>query len=169
MAGMKEFLERAEKVQPYDEVDGEKIVSFSDFQALGVQDQIEGRDLGVRKMNPDGTVASSRHPFVAVNPDKAYANRYVMSGKTLKIVTDYRAISEQAKGQIYATKLQVYEIVRNADTKKLEVKAVSTVTDKEFIEKFNRELDMQSYLQVKAAIMEYLTNTTEVGKDTLSI
>lgn len=169
MAGMKEFLERAEKVQPYDEVDGEKIVSFSDFQALGVQDQIEGRDLGVRKMNPDGTVASSRHPFVAVNPDKAYANRYVMSGKTLKIVTDYRAISEQAKGQIYATKLQVYEIVRNADTKKLEVKTASTVTDKEFIEKFNRELDMQSYLQVKAAIMEYLTNTTEVGKDTLSI
>lgn len=169
MAGMKEFLERAEQVQPYDEVDGEKVVSFADFQALGVQDQIEGRDLGVRKMNPDGTVASSRHPFVAVNPDKAYANRYMMSGKTLKIVTDYRAISEQAKGQIYATKLQVYEIVRNTDTKLLEVKAISTVTDKEFIEKYTRELDMKSYLQVRATIAAYLASATEVGKDTLSI
>lgn len=169
MAGLKEFLERAEQVAPFEENDGEKVVSFSDFQALGVQDQIEGADLGVRKMNPDGTVASSRHPFVAVNPDKAYANRYVMSGKTLKIVIDYRAISEQAKGQVYATKLLVYEIVRNADTKLLEVKGVSNVTDKEFIEKYTHELDVNSFLQVKAAIMAYLTDATEVGKDTLSI
>lgn len=167
--GLKEFLDRAENVQAYEEVDGTRLVSFSDFRDLGIQDQIEGGDIGVRKMNPDGTVASSRHPFAAVNPDKAYANRYMMSGKTLKIVTDYRAIMEQASGQVYATKLQVYEIVRNTDTKLLEVKGVSTISDKEFIEKFTHELNMESFLQVKAAIMAYHMTVAEVGKDALSI
>lgn len=165
---IKEMLERAEAVKPIAEIDGVKLVSFEDYRDTAVAEKINGNgDVGVRTMNPDGTVASSFHRYAAVNPEHWFCNRYKKDGKRLKVVTDYRAIKEQDSGRVYSARLIAYVIERIEGN--LVCTGTDYISDEEFVKSFTHKLDLEGAADVKKAIAKYQNSSVSLGADKLMI
>lgn len=146
-----EILKMAESVEPIMEKNGTKIVNYDDANVLAAEELIEGdRDIGVRTMNPDGTLARSRVRFAAVNEDSLYENRFrvVTEGKEKKvqIVVDRRAIRDQSTGRIYTARVPAYQIQR--DDGKLKVEKILTVSDNEFIGEFVEKAGKKDMVEI---------------------
>ena len=161
---MRKILDDADKVQPIATYGGVKITTFEDGATIRKAEAILDDDIVDKRLyNPDGTVARSGMRYASVNVDKMFANRcrYVKKGeqKILQIVLDYRAISEQATGNVYLKNIPVYELVRNG--KKLEVLSVSQVEDKEFLSEFKEALNMDAMLEVMPVIDAHGSQTTK--------
>ena len=73
---MKDVLETAEKVEPLAKKNGIELMTFTEANAKTQADLLEGRpDLGVHKMNPDGTLARSNTYYAGVNVERLFQNR----------------------------------------------------------------------------------------------
>lgn len=159
---LKELYDRVDKVQPFAEKDGQKWVSFDDASALNSFNAQEPKT-GMQTRNQDGSLASTGKTVHAVNPDYFFANRYMLKGKKLYIVsghtTDgYRCIKEQASGKVFLKTIPAYIVSRDADTKELVLEGQTVVSDVEFISKFTAKLDNKS-------MAEILPLLTANGKD----
>lgn len=160
MADLREVLEKTKDVKPVAEHNGMEIVSFEQQRDMAQLYKMENRDLGLIKMNPDGTVARTPVKFAAVNLDNFYINRYKRVKDSLYIVTDYRAIQEQSSGSVYAKQLAAYVVKRDAD-KNLVLDKVVTVSDTEFLSDFTHTLNRDAMAQIMPLLVSGVGVTTD--------
>lgn len=149
----RELLQKADEVNVYAEEHGSRLVSFEDAAILGAADSIEGKiDTGMRKLNPDGTLARSKARTVAINLEAYTNNRFrtkrAKDGKELQIVIDYRAIVDLQMGRtIYTSKVPVHVIIRDEAGNLKYVKTI-TVSDSEFVSEFTNKLGVNEMLEI---------------------
>ena len=156
---MRELYEKADKVRPYAEKDGQKFVSFEDASVLNSLNAEEPHGTGMQMRNADGSIASTGKTVHAVNPDYFFANRYMVKGKKMHVVsghepTGYRCIKEQSSGHIFVKSIPVYVIARDED-KNLVLEKVTTISDSEFISDFTKTLDHESMAKILPLITEH--------------
>ena len=149
MSNVLDTLKKADAVQPIAEKDGMKVVSFDDAVLLAQAEIIENEpDVGIRHLNPDGTLARSKVTIAAVNEDSMYDNRFRRMGqkKMIQIVVDKRAIRDQATGKIYTARVPAYQIVR--ENGRLKEDRILTVSDDEFIGEFVEKAGKKDMVEI---------------------
>ena len=161
---MRELYDKADKVRPYAEKDGQKFVSFEDASVLNSLNAEEPHGTGMQMRNADGSIASTGKTVHAVNPDYFFANRYMVKGKKMHVVsghepTGYRCIKEQSSGHIFVKSIPVYVIARDED-KNLVLERVTTISDSEFISDFTKTLDHESMAKILPLITEHGNDMT---------
>ena len=161
---MRELYDKADKVRPYAERDGQKFVSFEDASVLNSLNAEEPHGTGMQMRNADGSIASTGKTVHAVNPDYFFANRYMVKGKKMHVVsghepTGYRCIKEQSSGHVFVKSIPVYVIARDED-KNLVLERVTTISDSEFISDFTKTLDHESMAKILPLITEHGNDMT---------
>lgn len=106
METMKEILNEADSASVLMIVNGREVYTFDDAQKLNKAELMEQKATGKqpeiadRLINPDGlTYAASNIKRTAIDPNTFFENRYRKTGgkaPKYEVVTDYRAIKEQA-------------------------------------------------------------------------
>lgn len=168
---MRELFEKADKVKPFAEKDGAVYVNFEDASVLNSVNAFDPKGLGTQRRNMDGSIASTGKTVHAMNPAYFFLNRYKVKGKKLHVVSGHepvgwRCIQEQAKGRIYINSIPCYVISRNAETNKLELEKVTTVSDSDFISDFTNTLDHKSMAEILPLIASY---GNEITADSMPI
>lgn len=162
--GLKEVLAKTEKVEPIAELNGVKVVTFEEQRDLAQLDALQKPDLGILHFNPDGSVAATPTRFAAVNLEHYYINRYKKVKNELYVVTDYRAIKEQADGRVYLKQIPAFVIGRDSNGN-LQLSKMVTVSDTEFVSDFTHTLNNNAMKQ----IMPLLVSGPGISQDDLSI
>lgn len=160
----RELYDKADKVKPFAEKDGQLFVSFEDAAVLNSVNAEEPHGTGMQLRNADGSIASTGKTVHAVNPDYFFANRYMVKGKKMHVVsghepTGYRCIKEQSSGHIFVKSIPVYVIARDED-KNLVLEKVTTISDSEFISDFTKTLDHESMAKILPLITEHGNDMT---------
>lgn len=145
------------------EKDGAVYVDFHDAAVLNSANSYEGdADTGMRKYNPDGSLAASRKRVVALNPDFYFMNRYKVKGaganKKMLVVSGhtpegFRCIKEQSSGRCHIKTIPVYVLSRD-ESKNLVLDKQTTVTESEFISDFKDTLSNNLMAEVLPLIAE---------------
>lgn len=161
---MADILNTAEKAQPIAMINGLPAYSFEDNAALASVDNINNKELGLTKFNPDGTPARTNTERVAINVGNFFINRYKATKKHLYVVNDFYCISEQASGKIPYAQVPCYVISRGEDGV-LKLEKVTTVSDHEFLEDFTKSLDREAMME----ILPLLVKDTGITQDKLPI
>ena len=167
---MADLYQKAEKVRPLAEKDGQKWVNFEDASVLNSLNAEEPKT-GMQTRNPDGSLASTGKTVHAVNPEYFFANRYKVKGKKMILVSGhtsdgYRCIKEQASGRVFLKTIPAYVIARDADGN-LVLEKQTVISDSEFISEFVNKLDNQSMAEVLPLITA--TNAKDMSADTMPI
>ena len=149
---MRELFEKADKVQPMAEKDGQVYVNFDEAATLNNIHSFEGGGTGLQMRNRDGSLASTGKRVHAINPDYFFSNRYKKKGKTLMVVsgqepTGFRCIQEQETGHIHIKTIKCYVFTRD-DSGAIVLDKVSTVSDAEFISDFTHTLTNKSMAEI---------------------
>lgn len=161
----KELFDKAEKVQPMAEKDGQVYVNFDEAATMNSLNMLNGEGTGMQVRNHDGSIASTGKTVHAVNPDYFFMNRYKLSGKPgskkLLVVsghepTGYRCIKEQEQGHIHVKSIPVYVFTREDDGV-LKLDKVATVSDSEFISDFTNTLTHKAFAELLPMITSYGT------------
>lgn len=123
-----------------------------------------GQDMGIRKLNPDGTVARSWYTTAAINEDRFYDNRYRVVDKELFLVTaqtsdGYRAINEQSRGTIFAKHIPVMVFSRKDGS--LAYERTEMVSDTDFIAYYTNKLDKGAMKAILPLIPSGVENIPE--------
>ena len=132
-------------------VKGTPIVSFED-QRNSAQEFIRNKvDYGLRKTNPDGSIARSNYHSAAVNMEWFYDNRYrVVDGKLQIVIAQtsdgWRAIQGARTGRVGAKQIKAYVLKREG--KKLEFDSEVMVSDSDFISDFTNKLDKEAMKEI---------------------
>ena len=167
------MIEGTKKIKPLAVVNGVKLYTFAEVQALNLRDlkleKADGKkiDLGQRAFTEDGAgYKRSRVKRAAVDPNVVYENRYRKTKDGYEVVIDYRAITEQASGHVYTNNVIVYKIgkVESAGKGKADEIAVietKVVSAEEFINKFKEKLNVASMIRVQGAIAKRGNATTD--------
>ena len=160
----RELYDKADKVRPMAEKDGQLFVSFEDAAVLNSVNAEEPHGTGMQLRNADGSIASTGKTVHAVNPDYFFANRYMVKGKKMHVVsghepTGYRCIKEQSSGHVFVKSIPVYVIARDED-KNLVLERVTTISDAEFISDFTKTLDHESMAKILPLITEHGNDMT---------
>lgn len=158
-----EVLEKAENVKPIAEKNGRKIVTFEDSVALANAEGFEPTpDTGIRKYNPDGSLAGIRTATAAINPNSFFANRYKVMGKPgakkMGVVIDWRAIQEQQTGRVYLKTIPSYIFARD-EQNNLFIEKIEKVSDSEFMSDYTNTLDNASMAKIAPLIAEFGTES----------
>lgn len=117
---------------------------------------------GIRKTNPDGTIARSNYKTAAINKDRFYDNRCRVVDGELQIVTaqttdGYRAIMDQSRGRVFSKLIPCSVIKR--DNGKLVLDRNIQVSDTDFVTYFTTILDEDAMKQVLVAIQHGAQST----------
>ena len=165
MATLRELLDKVENIKPIASRNGVKIVSFEEQRDLAQAEKLQNPGgLNVLEFNEDGSLSSTPTRYAAVNIDTFYRNRFKKVDDEVWIVTDYRAIKEQASGRVYAKRIPAFVIKRGAN-KKLVLSRMVTISDDEFISDFTHILNRETMEE----ILPLLENGVEVTKEGLGI
>jgi len=165
---MRELFDRADKVRPIAEKDGQVIVDFNDAAVLNSVNAYEDAGTGVQVRNPDGSVASTGKTVHAINPNYFFANRYKVKGtkgnQKLMVVsghepTGFRCIREQERGRLHVKTVPCYVFSRN-EKNELELEKVTTVSDTEFVSDFTHTLNNKSMAELLPMITSYGNDIT---------
>lgn len=141
---MAQLLEEVENAKPVIEVNGRPIYRENDAVALTeyeVDQQLTGReeiDISHRIVNSDGSYARGNYKNV-IMPNGLFENRYRKDGKFINVVTDFRAIQDQASGKIYTDNIVVHVIGRGAGGRPV-YKHSDVIDSKTFIKDYKRKL-----------------------------
>lgn len=160
------------EVKPLTNVNGTPIVTFDEQKELG-QDIIRDKvDLGLRKTNPDGSVARSLYHNAAVNKGWFYDNRFRVVGDRMQVVTaqtsdGFRAIDTMRSGRLYAPHILAYQFRREGKTIVLD--ATVMVSDDEFLADFTHKLDEDAMNEVLRVLSENTSGTKSVPESKLPI
>lgn len=161
---LRDLIDRSENIKPIAESNGVKIVSFGEQRDAATMDAMNNTGLDTVQYNQDGTVARTPVKYAAVNLDSYYMNRFKRVKDAYHIVTDKRAIKEQASGSVYLKVIPAFVVKRNED-KDLYLEKVVTISDIEFIADFTQSLDRESMAQ----IVPLLVNGVGVSTQSLAI
>lgn len=161
---MRELYDKADKIKPMAKKDGQVFVNFDEAATLNSLNAEEPHGTGMQMRNADGSIASTGKTVHAVNPDNFFANRYMVKGKKMHVVsghepTGYRCIKEQSSGHIFVKSIPVYVIARDED-KNLVLERVTTISDSEFISDFTKTLDHESMAKILPLITEHGNDMT---------
>lgn len=165
---MRELFDKADKVKPMAEKNGQVYVTFDEAATLNSVNSYEGNGTGMQVRNADGSLASTGKTVHAVNPDYFFANRYKVKGakgnQKLLVVSGhepigFRVIKEQEQGKIFIKTIPCYVIGRDDDGK-LALEKVSTVSDSEFISDFTHTLKHESMAEILPLIANSGTGMT---------
>jgi len=170
---MQAVLSEASEVKSIGNLNGKEVLSFQDnnakMKAETLDKGVNGKppELGKREMKADGTgYKRTMTSHVAVDPNTLYENRYRIVGegkdKKYEVVVDYRAIGEQANGNIYSHILTAYVVGKKGSG--LAVEKTKTITAEEFTSEFIEKLDMESMTKVATAIAIYREGHGNVEK-----
>ena len=156
---LRALFDKADKVVPIAEKDGQVIVDFDSAATLNSVNAYEGNGTGVQVRNPDGSVASTGKTVHAINPNYFFANRYKVKAKKMYVVSGhepngFRCIREQERGRLHVKTVPCYVFARN-DKNELELKKVITVSDTEFISDFTHTLNNKSMAELLPMITSY--------------
>lgn len=175
MSRMKELLSEAEDAKAIATIDGKDVMDFQSIQKVNRAELAigEDEDLGDRNVNPDGlTYASSKVKRTAIDPDVYFANRYkriveteeipgkkeldpptVLEKIKYQVVTDYRAIQEQASGALYKANIVAYVVEKNTKGQ-LEITGQELVSEFDFVNNFGRKLKNEDMKKIASAIKQ---------------
>lgn len=156
---MRQLYDKADKIKPMAEKDGQVFVTFDEAATLNSLNAEEPHGTGMQTRNADGSIASTGKTVHAVNPDYFFANRYMVKGKKMHVVSGhepigYRCIKEQNSGHVFVKSIPVYVIARDED-KNLVLERVTTISDSEFISDFTKTLDHESMAKILPLITEH--------------
>lgn len=150
---MSEVL-RESKEKVLTNTSGTPLVTYEEQRDLGQRGHRDkwdenrlGTDLGLRKMNPDGTIAKSWYTTAAINEDRFYDNRYRVKDGVLELVTaqtadGYRAITEQSSGRVFSKVIPAVTLERKGSD--LVFGKSIVVSDTDFIAEFTHKLDKET-------------------------
>lgn len=149
-------------VKPIASVNGKNVYTFADAVKVNnkerAEEVYEGKvDFGNRVTREGGLCYTSTQTHsVAVNPENYFLNRYRKTKKDEKttvyeLVTDYRAIREQASGRVYTNNI-VVEIVENSKTG-IKYIGKKNISDSEFINEFKNSLNQESFEKIASVIL----------------
>lgn len=173
MIDMQAVLDDAKEVKPLGTLNGKKVLDFQDNNAIAkaekADEKLNGKkpELGTRELRADGAgYKRTMTTHAAVDPEIMFANRYRVAGtgdkKKYEVVKDYRAITEQASGNIYTHILTAYVV--GGKTPNLVIEGIKTITADEFVAEFTDDLDEKSMIMVDAAIAKYRAKHGNVKK-----
>lgn len=168
---MKDVLAE-QNVKPLTNVNGTPLVSFREQRDVNLEMMKDKLDIGIREMNPDGSIAKSRTTSAAINEDVFYDNRYRVVEDTLEIVTaqtvdGYRAIKEQSSGHVFTKMVPAYSLKREGGKLKL-IKPI-TVSDSDFISEFTHKAPKENMKEVLLAIKDSLSPNSSIPEEALPI
>lgn len=161
----RELFEKADKVKPMAEKDGQVFVDFEDAAVLNSIKSFEGGGTGQQVRNRDGSLASTGKTVHAMNPEYFFANRYKKKNKTTLLIvsghepTGFRCIKEQEQGKIHIKTIPCFVVVRN-ENGELVVDKVTTVSDSDFISDFTNTLSHKAFAEILPLITQYGTEMT---------
>lgn len=158
--GLKELIEKTEKVKPVTEINGIPVVTFEEQRDLAQVDKLMNVNMGILNFNADGSVAETPTKYVSVNLDSYFINRFKRVENSLYIVTDYRAIKEQGSGRVYLKQIPAYVVSRNKKGDLFLEKTV-TVSDNEFISDFTHILNHEAMKTVMPLLVSGIGVTEE--------
>lgn len=150
---MSQIIEQSRKVKPYSEKNGRKNVSFEDYAILANMEGINAKmgnvtDTGDRRVNADGTIASSRAPFVAMSEEKMLDNRYMVKRGEMYVVTDERILYElRHKNQNCPYKQVPAYVIKKDDTGYV-LDRTELVSDSDFMAKFTERLKPEQIKEI---------------------
>lgn len=132
-------------------VNGTPVVTFEEQRDMAQELIREHVDIGVRKTNPDGSIAKSLVHNAAINAEFFYDNRFrVVDGK-LQLVTaqtseGYRAIGGLKDGRVFQKTLSAYVFRREG--KALVYDSTVLISDDEFLADFTNKLDKEAMKEI---------------------
>ena len=132
-------------------VKGTPIVSFEDQRDLGQEYVRNHVDVGLRKTNPDGSIARSKYHSAAVNMDWFFDNRYRVVNDTMELVTaqtsdGWKAIQGIKSGRVGSKQIMAYAFHREG--KALKFDKTVLVSDTDFIADFTNKLDKEAMKEI---------------------
>ena len=155
-----ELFDKADKVKPMAEKDGQVFVTFDEASTLNSLNMMNEAKTGMQLRNRDGSLASTGKTVHAINPDYFFLNRYKKKNKTTLLVVSgheevgYRCIREQETGKIHIKTIPCYVFVRT-DSGELKIDKVATVSDTEFISDFTNTLTHKAFAELLPLITSY--------------
>lgn len=156
MSKLKDAILNAGKVKPIAVKNGTKICAPSDASTLMQEELIDPTpDIGVRKVNPDGSIARSRTVVAQISPSRMYDNRFKKQGTKgvgydeLWIVPaidpkGYRAVVQGLEDKT----IPVYRITKDKDTGEFTLAGKTTVDYQKFHSDFTNKLDEESMKKI---------------------
>lgn len=151
---IKGILEKAEDVAPIAESHGKKMMSFDDYVSMATKENLDERmgkqDIGSLHLNPDGSLASTKCNYVAVNLENFYDNRYKKVKNKYYVVIDKMAIDGLKAGRVPYQQITGY-LIGDKDGQVVCEKTV-TISDKDFMADFTHKLNHKSMQKVLDAI-----------------
>jgi hypothetical protein len=149
---MMQALKDAQNVQPFAKIGDKDVVTFEQYQDLAVLDSQFNAVPGMPTLDKNGMPCKSYTARVAYNPDVFYDNRYRKVKDSILVVTDFRAISEQSTGRVYASQIPAVSFVRKDG--KLAYDKTVLVSDKEFLEQFTHKLSNEAMAEIRMVLAE---------------
>lgn len=164
---LKEVLHETD-AKPIAKINGVDVYTYAEGQKVNrlhlAEEKIAGNqeeEIIERPTSSDGMhYMHSEAKVKVINPERYFLNRFRVTTydgkKALEIVTDYRAINEQKSGRIYTNVVNTYILGEKQvnKTKRMELLAQSTVSDKEFCTDFRKKLSVADAEKVFTVISE---------------
>lgn len=162
---LRELFDKADKIRPMAEEDGEVYVTFEEAAVLNSVNAMEGKGTGMQVRDKNGNIVSTGKTVHAMNPDKFFDNRYKTKGKKMYVVSGhepvgYYCIKEQDTGRCRTKSIPCYVIARNEATNKLEIEKLITVSESEFLSDYTHRLSNKAFAQLLPLITSYGTDLT---------
>lgn len=174
MGILQQIMQQAD-VEPIAHVNGRDVYTFNDAVKVNNKERaeeiLEGKvDFGNRQTREGGLCYTrTQSHSVAVNPENYYLNRYKKTKKgtstIYEVVTDYRAIKEQATGRVYTNNI-VVEIVENSKDG-LKYVGKKTISDSDFVNEFKNSLNQDAMQKIASVILGATKGQMEQQGDSL--
>lgn len=162
MSKLKDAILNAGKVKPIAVKNGTKICAPADASALMQEELIDPTpDIGVRKLNDDGSIARSRAVVSQVSPERMYDNRFKKQGTKgvgydeLWVVPaidpkGYRAVVSNLEDKT----IPVYRITKDKDSGEFILAGKTTVDFQKFHSEFTNKLGEESMKKILPLIAQ---------------
>lgn len=175
---LKEFFDgKYNEVQSLGTIDDSKVYNMEDYVELNkLDEQVKrngltplGNHVRVPSVDSKGFLTATPRERLVVNESIAFINRIKVNKtkKTISIVIDYRACSEQSLGSIYAPTVLAYTVGKVADSedgeKRYAVVSVESVNEQTFINDFKDTLTDADAKLMYEVITHYKNTGTSTG------
>lgn len=158
-------------------IDDSKVYTMEDYVELNkLDDQVKrngltpkGNAVRVPKVDSKGFLLSTPRERLVVNEEIAFINRIKVNKtkKTISIVIDYRAITEQQTGNIYTPTVTAYTIGKSSEKgdeeERYAVLSVENVAETDFINGFKDTLTSADAKLMYEVITHYKNTGTNTG------
>lgn len=172
---LKDFFDgKYSEIEALGQIDDSRVYTMEDYVELNkLDDQVkrnglETRQVRVPQFDKQGFLTATPRERLVVNESIAFINRIKVNKtkKTISVVIDYRACSEQSQGSIYAPSVLAYVIGKVKDEEgesRYAVQQVENVNEIDFINNFKDQLTDVDAKQMYEVITHYKNTGTSTG------